>query len=117
MSGTSFITAIEYPADFRRSRSVGAQPGLTTRRCQSGKVDYDGHISRRGDARLRGLLCEAATGILTPSRVEGDLRAWGLKLREKPGFKRVAVARKLAAILHAMLRSRDPFDRTPAAQA
>ena len=57
--------------------------------------------------------------ILTQSRVESDLRDWGLKLREKVGFKRaaVAVARKLAVIMHAMLRSGESFNRTPAAQA
>lgn len=119
VTATSFITAIEDPANFRRSRSVGAWLGLTTRRYQSGEVDHDGHISRRGDAHLRGLLYEAATVILTRSRVGSDLRDWGLKLREKVGFKRaaVAVARKLAVIMHAMLRSGELFNRTPAAQA
>ena len=63
-----FHAAIEDPANFRKSRSVGAWLGLTTRRYQSGEVDYDGHISRRGDAHLRGLLYEAATVILTRSR-------------------------------------------------
>jgi transposase len=52
-AATSFIAAIEDPSNFRTSRSVGAWLGLTTRRYQSGEVDYDGHISRRGDAYLR----------------------------------------------------------------
>jgi transposase len=56
VTATSFVTAIEDPGNFRKSRSVGAWLGLTTRRYQSGEVDYDGHISRRGDAHLRGLL-------------------------------------------------------------
>src|SRR3954447_26604147 len=76
-------TAVEDPENFRRSRSVGAWLGLTTRRDQSGEVDYDGHISRRGDTHLRGLLDEAATVLLTR-----------LKLKERIGFKRAAVARK-----------------------
>jgi transposase len=63
---TSFVSAIEDPNNFKTSRSVGAWLGLTTRRYQSGEVDYDGHISRRGDPRLRALLYEAATVILTP---------------------------------------------------
>ena len=113
VTATAFTTAIENPANFRKSRSVGAWLGLTTRRCQSGEVDYDGHISRRGDAHLRGLLYEAAIVILTRAFAESDLRTWGLKLRERIGFKRaaVAVARKLAVIMHAMLKSGEPFER------
>ncbi|WFU51287.1 IS110 family transposase [Sinorhizobium terangae] len=113
VTATSFTTAIEDPANFKKSRSVGAWLGLTTRRYQSGEVDYDGHISRRGDAHLRGLLYEAATVILTRSYADSDLRAWGLKLREKIGFKRaaVAVARKLAVIMHSMLKSGELFNR------
>lgn len=56
ITATSFATAIEDPENFKRSRSVGAWLGLTTRRYQSGEVDYDGHISRRGDRHVRGLL-------------------------------------------------------------
>ena len=114
VTATSFATAIEDPETFRRSRSVGAWLGLTTRRYQSGEVDYDGHISRRGDTHLRGLLYEAATVILTRTSAESALRTWGLRLRDKIGFKRaaVAVARKLAVVMHAMLRSGQLFDRT-----
>jgi transposase len=50
VTATSFVTAIEDPANFKHSRSVGAWVGLTTRRYQSGEIDYDGHISRRGDS-------------------------------------------------------------------
>ena len=119
VTATSFTTAIEDPANFKKSRSVGAWLGLTTRRYQSGEVDYDGHISRRGDPHLRGLLYEAATVILTRAYAESDLRTWGLKLREKIGFKRaaVAVARKLAVIMHAMLRSGELFNRATAVMA
>ena len=119
ITAISFTTAIEDPANFKKSRSVGAWLGLTTRRYQSGEVDYDGHISRRGDAHLRGLLYEAATVILTRAYTESDLRTWGLKLREKIGFKRaaVAVARKLAVIMHAMLRSGELFNRVTSGMA
>jgi transposase len=111
LTAAAFVTAIEDPANFRSSRSVAAWFGLTTRRYQSGEVDYDGHISRRGDAHMRGLLYEAATVLLTRSRLDSDLRTWGLKLRERLGFKRaaVAVARKLAVVMHAMLRSGQPY--------
>jgi transposase len=114
VTATSFATAIEDPANFKTSRAVGAWLGLTTRRYQSGEVDYDGHISRRGDAHLRGLLYEAATVILTRTSADSGLRRWGVKLREKVGFKRaaVAVARKLAVIMHAMLKSGESFDRS-----
>lgn len=119
VTATSFATAIEDPGNFKKSRSVGAWLGLTTRRYQSGEVDYDGHISRRGDTHVRSLLYEAATVILTRSSAESTLRTWGLKLRERVGFKRaaVAVARKLAVTMHAMLRSGEMFNRTAGAAA
>jgi transposase len=117
ITATSFSTAIEDPENFKKSRSVGAWLGLTTRRYQSGEVDYDGHISRRGDRHLRGLLYEAATVILTRTSANSGLRKWGLKLRERIGFKRaaVAVARKLAVTMHAMLKAGEFFDRTAGA--
>lgn len=113
ITATSFTTAIEDPENFRKSRSVATWIGLTTRRDQSGEVDDDGHISRRGDAHLRGLLYEAATVVLTRTKAESALRTWGLHLRERIGFKRVvvAVARKLAVIMHAMLKSGQTFQR------
>jgi transposase len=119
ITATSFATAIEDPDNFKRSRSVGAWLGLTPRRYQSGEVDYDGHISRRGDRHVRGLLFEAATVILTRSSAESGLRTWGLKLRERIGFKRaaVAVARKLAVTMHAMLKAGTVFDRSVGAAA
>lgn len=120
ITATSFVTAIEEPDNFKKSRSVGAWLSLTTRRYQSGEVDYDGHISRRGDRHLRGLLYEAATVILTRSCcADSSLRTWGLKLRERIGFKRaaVAVARKLAVTMHAMLKTGEFFDRTAGATA
>ncbi|WEX79483.1 IS110 family transposase (plasmid) [Sinorhizobium numidicum] len=114
ITAVSYIAAIEDPENFRTSRSVGAWLGLTTRRYQSGEVDYDGHISRRGDNRLRGLLYEAATALLTrtSARTESSLKNWGLKLRERLGFKRaaVAVARKLAVIMHTMLKTGETFN-------
>lgn len=67
----------------------------------------DGHISRRGDRHVTSLLYEAAMVILTRRQADSDLRTWGLKLKERIGFKRaaVAVARKLAVIMHVMLRA------------
>ncbi len=113
VTASSYVAAIEDPANFRSSRSVGAWLGLTTRRYQSGEVDYGGHISCRGDKHLRALLYEAATTILTRVTADSDLRTWGMALREKIGFKRatIAVARKLAVIMHSMLKSGQPFQR------
>lgn len=121
ITAVSYAAAIEDPDNFRTSRSVGAWLGLTTRRYQSGGVDYDGHISRRGDNRLRGLLYEAATAMLTrtSARNESRLKDWGLKLRDRLGFKRatVAVARKLAVIMHTMLKTGEIFNPSAGASA
>lgn len=115
ITSLSFAAAIEDPGNFKRSRSVGAWLGLTTRRYQSGEIDYDGHISRRGDSHLRSLLYEAAVVMLTrtKSRHDSSLKDWGLKLRERLGIKRaaVAVARKLAVIMHSMLKTGEPFNK------
>lgn len=119
VTAVSYVAAIEDPDNFRTSRSVGAWLGLTTRRYQSGEVDYDGHISRRGDNHLRGLLYEAATILLTrtSARADCNLKVWGLKLRERLGFKRaaVAVARKLAVIMHTMLKTGEEFNASAGA--
>lgn len=119
VTASSFVAAIEDPENFRKSRSVGAWIGLTTGRYQSGEVDYDGHISRRGDNYLRGLLYEAATVILTRTTTDSALRTWGLRLWEKVGFKRaaVAVARKLSVIMHTMLRTGELFQQSVRADA
>ncbi|MGY3614055.1 transposase [Bradyrhizobium sp. USDA 10063] len=119
ITATAFATAIEERDNFKKCRSVGAWIGLTTRRYQSGDVDYDGHISRRGDRHLRGLLYEAATVILTRSSTGSTLRTWGLQLRERIGFKRaaVAVAHKLAVIMHTMLKTGELFNPTAGAVA
>jgi len=113
ITAVSFVAAVEDPGNFRNSRSVGAWLGLTPRRYQSGTVDFDGHISRRGDHRLRGLLYEAATALLARTRADttSDLKVWGLQLRERLGFKRaaIAVARKLSVIMHTMLKTGQPF--------
>jgi len=121
VTAVSYVAAIEDPDNFRRSRAVGAWLGLTTRRYQSGEVDYDGHISRRGDKRLRSLLYEAALVILTRTSAKNNssLKAWGLKLRERLGFKRaaIAVARKLAVIMHAMLKTGETFNASAGASS
>lgn len=119
VTALSYTTMIENPANFGNSRAVGAFVGLTTRGYQSGEVDYDGHISRRGDKHVRALLYEAATVMLTRVRSDSALRSWGLKLKEKVGFKRaaVALARKLAVVMHAMWRDGRVFNPATGAPA
>ncbi len=97
VTAASFVAAIERPESVTRSRNVGAWLGLTPRRYQSGEIDYAGHISRRGDGRLRALLYEAAMRLLTRVRADSALRRWGLALKKRLGFKRatVALARKI----------------------
>lgn len=75
-------------------------------------MDYDGHISRRGDKHLRSLLYDAAGVILNRTTDTSTLRIWALALKERLGFKRaaVALARKLAVIMHTMLKTGELFD-------
>jgi transposase len=99
-----FKATIDDPTRFKRSRSVGAYIGLTTRRHASGEVDWSGRISKCGDAMLRMYLFEAAGVLLTRVVKWSALKAWGTKLTKRNGLRKakVAVARKLAVILHRM---------------
>ncbi len=112
ITALAYVAALERPDTFRNSRAVGAWLGLTPRRFQSGEVDYEGHISRRGDGQLRALLYEAASVLLTRVRAESALRHWGRMLWKRLGFKRAAtaLARKMAVILHAMWKSGTRFN-------
>ena len=111
ITALAFRSAIDEPARFRRSRSVGAYVGLTPRRYASGEVDWSGRISKCGDTMVRTYLFEAAGVLLTRVPQWCKLKAWGLRLAKRIGFKkaRVAVARKLAVILHRMWRDGTDF--------
>jgi len=102
MKALHFKAAIDDPKRFTSSRLVAAHFGLTPRRFQSGEMDNSGHISRAGDTDVRASLYSAANSMLTNARRMSPLKAWGLRLIRKKGRKRgtVAVARKLAVILH-----------------
>jgi transposase len=95
MTALAFRAAVDDPERFRRSRTVAAHFGLTPAR---------GHISKRGDGEMRVLLYEASMALLTKTKAPSWLKAWGLRLAKKRGLKRacVAVARRLAAVLHRM---------------
>jgi transposase len=99
-----FLATIDDPTRFKRSRSVGAYVGLTTRRYASGEIDWTGRISKCGDAMLRSYLYEAANVLLTRVAKWSTLKAWGIRLAKRSGLRKakVAVARKLAVILHRM---------------
>jgi transposase len=105
VTALSFVLTVEDPRRFRISRSVGAYVGLQPRRSQSGKEDPELRITKAGDHDLRRLLIGSAHYIMGPFGPDTDLRRWGLALAargRKNAKKRaiVAVARKLAVLLH-----------------
>jgi transposase len=104
ITALTFRATIDRPDRFRRSRDVGAHLGLTPARYQSGETDIQGKISRCGDELARTALYEAAHTLLVRSRKWSSLRAWGMQIAKRRGLARarVAVARKLAIILHRM---------------
>lgn len=99
-----YLATIDDPTRFKKSRSVGAYAGLTARRYASGEIDWTGRISKCGDKMLRGYLYEAANVLLTRVAKWSALKAWGIRVAKRSGLRkaRVAVARKLAVILHRM---------------
>ena len=106
-----FVATIGDAARFANSRAVGAYLGLTSRRRQSGEMDYSGKISKFGDRLLRSLLYEAANVLLTVVRRAHPLKDWARRIRSRSSHKKacVALARKLAVIMHRMLVSCEAF--------
>jgi len=104
ITALAFRATIDQPDRFRRSRDVGAHLGLTPARYQSGETDIQGKVSRCGDELARTALYEAAHSLLVVSKKWSSLRAWGMNVAKRRGMARarVAVARKLAVILHRM---------------
>src|SRR6516164_302441 len=87
-----FLATIDDPIRFKRSRSVGAYVGLTTRRYASGEVDWTGRISKCGDKMLRCYLYEAANVLLTRVAKWSALKAWGIRLAKRSGLRKAKVA-------------------------
>jgi transposase len=102
VTALSFVTAIDDPQRFERSEDVASYFGLTPRIYQSGETLNIGRISKRGDQMVRLALVRAATVLLTSTKTWTPLKAWGVKLAKRIGFNKakVAVARKLAILLH-----------------
>jgi transposase len=98
----TFTAAVDDPARFRRSRDVGAHFGLTPKKYQSGETDVTGGISKVGDAMVRAALYEAANVMLARASKFSTLKRWALEVAQRRGMRRakVALARKLAIILH-----------------
>ena len=100
----TFKSAIDQPERFQHSKAVGAHFGLTPRKYQSGEVDRTGRISKVGDAAVRVALYEAANILLTRAARWSSLKAWAMRVATRQGMKKakVALARKLAVVLHRM---------------
>jgi transposase len=100
----TYVSAIDDPARFKSSKAVGAHFGLTPKKYQSGETDVSGRISKIGDASVRTALYEAAHVMLVRPVKGSGLKSWAMKLARRAGMKKakVALARKLAVILHRM---------------
>ena len=117
----AFKATIDDPRRFQNSKGVAAHLGLTPRIYQSGEIDRSGNISKCGDKLMRHALYEAANSHLRISKKWSSLRAWGVKLAKRVGAKKacVAVARKLAIVMHYMWMEETDFrfGKTPMASA
>ena len=115
--GLTYVSAIDDPGRFKSSKQAGAHFGMTPKKYQSGETDITGRISKIGDKGVRTALYEAAHVILTKPVKGSALKSWAARLAKRVGMNKakVALARKLAVIMHRMLVDRTPFN--PAAAA
>jgi transposase len=114
----TYASAIDDPGRFRSSKQAGAHFGLTPKKHQSGETDYSGRISKIGDASVRTALYEAAHVMLTkPLKGCSQLKSWAMRIARRAGMSKakVALARRLAVILHRMLADATPFNAAAAA--
>lgn len=115
ITALAFKAEIDNPNRFEDSKDAAAYIGLTPSQYSSGEVHRQGGISKKGSKRTRYLLVEAASALLTRCKAWSKLKAWGMKLQKKKGNRKaiVAVARKLAVVMHKMLITKKPFQRSP----
>lgn len=114
----TYASAIDDPGRFKSSKQVGAHFGLTPKKYQSGETDYTGRISKIGDTSVRTALYEAAHIMLVkPVKGCSQLKSWAMRIARRAGMNKakVALARKLAVILHQMLVNATPFNAAAAA--
>ena len=104
LTALAFRTSIDRPERFGKSSNVGVAMGLTPRKYASGQIDYDGRITKCGDPLARSHLYEAAKVLMSRVTKPSALKAWGMKIARRSSMKNacVAVARKLAVIMHRM---------------
>lgn len=115
ITALAFVLTLEDPHQFRRSRTVGAYLGLCPKQRDSGESQPELRITKAGDPFLRRLLVQSAHYILGPFGPDTDLRRFGLRLIEQGGRRarkraRVAVARKLAVLLHRLWVSGELYE-------
>jgi transposase len=112
VTAMAFRNTVDDPTRFRSAQTVGAYLGLTPRRKQSGELDFNGRISKWGDRLLRTYLFEAASVLLHRTQRWSALKAWGTRLMKRVGAKKakVAVARKIAVILHCIWTDGTEFE-------
>ena len=115
IAALTFRAAIDDPGRFTSSRTVAAHFGLTPRRYQSGEMDNPGRISKAGDRDVRSTLYAAANAMMMRSVASSEIKSWGLRLMRRKGRRRavVAVARKLAVIMHRMWADKTEFRHKP----
>jgi transposase len=116
----TYACAIDDPARFGSSKQTGAHFGLTPKKYQSGQTDYTGRISKIGDAAVREALYQAAHVMLSkPVKGCAQLKSWAMRIARRAGMRKakVALARKLAVIMHRMLADVTEFDPNKTAKA
>ncbi len=114
----TYTSAIDDPARFKSSKQAGPHFGLTPKKYQSGQTDYSGRISKIGDAAVREALYLAAHVVLTrPVKGCSALKSWAMRIARRAGMSKakVALARRLAVIMHRMLVDGTPFNAAAAA--
>jgi len=114
----TYASAIDDPGRFKSSKLVGAHFGLTPKKYQSGQTDYTGRISKIGDRSVRTALYEAAHIMLTkPLKGCSQLKSWAMRVARRAGMSKakVALARRLAVIMHRMLADGTAFNAAAAA--
>jgi len=115
----TYASAIDDPGRFKSSKRVGAHFGMTPKRYQSGQIDYTGRISKIGDKSVRTALYQAAHIMLTKPVKASALKSWAMRLAKRIGMQKakVALARKLAVVMHRMLVDQKPFNFAAGAAA
>jgi transposase len=114
----TYASAVDDPSRFKSSKQAGAHFGLTPKKYQSGETDYTGRISKIGDSSVRTALYEAAHIMLTkPLKGCSQLKSWAMRIAKRAGMSKakVALARRLAVIMHRMLANETPFNAAAAA--